>query len=243
MSITMSMNPFTCATGITPHPSFSPFFEQEQPRLLSSLASIRGEPLPLPLGKVFRFATQDLHSVRVIILGMDPYPQSGVPTGRAFEVSGYDSWLTPVRNASLNNILKLLYRTYHDEYVSIGTIRERIASGLFPILPPCEWFDSLESQGVLFLNVFPTVRLGIPMSHSGVWQWYPSRLVEYISSVNGGITWFMFGRQVQHYSRHIGGSGQVFECDHPSRININKPTSFINSSCFRSTRNIVDWLG
>lgn len=237
------MTPFNAAVSITPHPSFAPFFEQEQPRLLSSLGAISGDPLPLPLSKAFRFATQNLDNVKVIILGMDPYPQVGTPTGRAFEVSDYLSWLTPTSNASLNNILKLLYRTYCGEYVGVGRVREGIVSGEFPILSPPAWFDSLEAQGVLFLNTFPTVKVGDPMSHAGVWQWYSSALTQYISSRNRGISWFMFGRQAQGVSEHIAHCDRIFKCDHPSRININKPSSFINSTCFHETRSIIQWLG
>ncbi len=226
-----------------PHPSFAPFFAQEQERLLTSLRKIQGDPLPLPLSSVFRYASQDLSSVRVVIFGMDPYPQVGVATGRAFEVGGYESWQTPLRNASLNNILKLMYRTYRHEYASIQHIRNAISTGAFPILPPPSWFNSLERQGVLFLNIFPTVSTGSPQSHGDVWSWYGSALIGHISSYNRNISWFMFGTQVQRYTQYISHSHGIFECDHPSRINIHKPSSFINSPCFHETRNIINWLG
>ena len=61
-----------------------------------------------------RFTSQDLASVKILILGQDPYPQSGVATGRAFEVGTLHSWFDNFRNTSLKNIVRAIYAAKND---------------------------------------------------------------------------------------------------------------------------------
>ena len=62
-----------------------------------------------------RFTNRDLSTVKVLILGQDPYPQSGVATGRAFEVGTLHSWFDNFRNTSLKNIVRAIYAAKNDK--------------------------------------------------------------------------------------------------------------------------------
>jgi hypothetical protein len=128
--------------------------------IAASVASQSYNPTP---DRVLRFARTDLWTVQVVVLGQDPYPQPGAATGRSFEVSGLKDWTTPFRQTSLRNILRAVYACYNGgDAPSWTRVRDKIADGDFPILPPDRLFDSLESQGVLFLNAYLTCRAGAP---------------------------------------------------------------------------------
>ena len=118
---------------------------------------------------VLRFARVNINKIKVIILGMDPYPSSynadssrrgelasplekPVATGRSFEVANVDSWCQKLKQASLTNILKSLYYLKFNKEEKIENIRNEIKENKFKILPPHEWFDKMEEEGVLFLN-------------------------------------------------------------------------------------------
>jgi len=68
--------------NITIHPSWELFFRSRQSDL-ERILSLVAESDYLPQADlIFRFARQDLHATRVVILGQDPYPQPGAATGR-----------------------------------------------------------------------------------------------------------------------------------------------------------------
>ena len=100
-----------------------------------------------------RFTSQDLSSIKILILGQDPYPQSGVATGRAFEVGTLHSWFDNFRNTSLKNIVRAIYAAKNDKILKFSEIQQEIKNGKFNILPPNELFESLEKQGVLLISM------------------------------------------------------------------------------------------
>jgi len=89
-------------------------------------------------------------------LGQDPYPQTGVATGRAFEVGTLKSWNQPFKNISLKNILRALYKAYSGQIIKFSQLKEKFDNE-FSVLPPGKLFEHWEKQGVLLLNTsFPT---------------------------------------------------------------------------------------
>ena len=192
---------------------------------------------------VLRFARVNIKKIKVIILGMDPYPSSyileagsqahpyrrvpsngkmsepflrdgglsasssrrgelasplerPVATGRSFEVANVDSWFQKFKQASLTNILKSLYYLKYNKEENIEKIRNEIKEDKFKILPPHEWFDKMEEEGVLFLNATLTVKKNKPNSHTAIWKNFMDDLIKYICDFDKekNITWLLWGK-------------------------------------------------
>lgn len=124
---------------------------------------------------VLRFSKLDLNNIKVVILGQDPYKPEGVANGRAFQPNGLVNWSQTFRQVSLKNILRAIYATYYnitnyDLIPSYKDIVNKIEHSKFNIKQPVEWFDSLENQGVLFLNTSLTCKIGESNSHKEIWK-------------------------------------------------------------------------
>jgi len=174
---------------------------------------------------VLRFLNNSPKKNKYIIVGMDPYPQDyevningknqllPVATGRSFEPANYDSWLDKTSNLSINNILKTIFYTETSCLSGIDDIRLQILHKCFKILPPHEWFDYMESQGVLFLNYALTVKPGKPNSHTQIWEKFSQELIKYIDS-NYEVTWFLWGENAQQLEKFIAYN-KIIKDSHP----------------------------
>lgn len=228
------------------HSSWNDFLSAER---LVQLATIRQavdagySPAP---ERVLHFLRLDLRRLHVVILGQDPYPQPGIATGRAFEVGGLNSWLKPVPQASLRNILRLLYRTdqqidRYDQIPSFNAIRESIARQEWNLLPPDRLFANWEEQGVLLLNTCFTVKR-TPLQHQSIWIDFTRDLLQYISGVVGDLAWFLWGKQAQELMPWIE-LGTIYPCRHPMMCSAKYEDDFLKADCFQETANRINWLG
>lgn len=227
---------------ITVHKTWQPFFTKSVINDLCLIEKLIGNDFTPSHDKVIRFAKNDLNNIKVVILGQDPYPQPGAATGRAFEVSGLNSWDCRFRQASLRNVLKLLYRTYFGKLINYTEIKQKIRSKEFRILPPSDIFTHWENQGVLLLNIYLTCKIGEPKSHRKIWKEFSRKTIKYIAQRNNTICWFLWGNEAQNEVKGINISKSI-KCDHPMLCSPNKQTNFINSSCFTTTSHIIDWTG
>ena len=192
-----------------------------------------------------RFLKLPLNSIKVLILGQDPYPQLGVATGRAFEVGSLKSWNDPCRNISLKNIVRSIYSAYNNEILKFSEIKGKLDSN-FQILPPDKLFKNWESQGVLLLNTSFTCEIGAPGSHSGFWKSFTNQLLEFIAKENKNITWFIWGNHAQEAVKDIEIESKQVSM-HPMMC-YDKPerTSdflFGDINHFKKTKDKINWLG
>lgn len=226
------------------HDSWKPFFNDEIMDKLNEIESKIGDDYNPKPGQVLRFSAVNLHKLKVIILGQDPYPQKGVATGRSFEVGGLNSWLDTFRQTSLRNILRSLYKCRTGKLETLSEIREEISAGGFAILPPCKIFDYWEEQGVLMLNTFLTCKTGKPGSHKKLWAPVTDRLIKYISDNNNSAVWFLWGSQARAYAGIIGDR-KLYMSNHPMIANPKNPEDFLNNLCFEETSKAlgIDWIG
>ena len=134
------------------HPDWKPFLSKEILDLITQieLKIIKTDFTP-STKNVLRFFELPLHSVKVVIIGQDPYPQIGAATGRAFEVGTLKSWNEPFRNVSLKNILRALFKAYSGNVIKFNELKEKFDNE-FPVLSPSKLFKHWENQGVLLLN-------------------------------------------------------------------------------------------
>lgn len=195
--------------------------------------------------KVLRFLTQPLSEVKVIILGQDPYPQKGVATGRAFEVSTLQTWNDKFSNVSLKNIIRSIYFAYKNEYRKYSEIKADI--GLyFQLANPQKLFVNWEKQGVLLLNTSFTCNVGESNSHEKYWRKFTCMLLEYIAKENQKAVWFLWGNNAKAIVNDIEIQNK-FESMHPMMC-YKKPDReddflFGKRNCFVETKEQINWLG
>ncbi|MBN1968770.1 MAG: uracil-DNA glycosylase [Candidatus Delongbacteria bacterium] len=188
---------------------------------------------------VFRSLIMPLNDIRIVILGQDPYPQIGAATGLAFEVGNLQSWNQSIPQRSLQNIIRLVYKAYFDEWITFSEFRKRNIDNI--IKPPNELFKSWFSQGVMLINSALTTIPGNPSSHMNFWLPIIQRLINYISLNKKDIKYFLWGSFARNFEQIIH-FGEIFKCNHPSRINSKNPDDFMYCKCFEETKDLINWL-
>lgn len=200
---------------------------------------------------VLRFMNNDINQVKVCIVGQDPYYSLDngelVAIGRAFQPNNLVSWSQSFRQISLKNIVRLIYKSYNDieDYSNIKKYKDivkEIELGQFPILQPRDWFNSLEQQGVLFLNRYLTTEVGTPNAHRIIWNEFMSEVFRYIGSTKPDINWFLWGNEAQE-CENIIKKGKFYISRHPMMCSEKYEDDFLKSDCFKNTMNIIHWLG
>lgn len=165
-------------------------------------------------------------NLKIVFLGMDPYPQKGVATGCAFA----NSKDTPYENLSpsLKVIVDSLNKYYDD-------------------LPNGEFDYSLDSwsrQGVLLLNSALTVIEGKPGSHALIWRPFISKFLYNLSVKKNGTIFVLFGKQASSFRRFIE-SDSIIETVHPSfcaRNNELLPDIFSQIDSMMNIYDLIYWL-
>ena len=233
------------------HPSWNDFLTEERIKFIQELERNLPENINPRPENVLRFFYVDLNNIKCIFEGQDPYPalpkningeEVYIATGRSFEIGTLKSWNTKFAQHSLKNMIRLIYKAYYGELISYEECKTKILNGEFPIAQPDEWYDALEVQGVLFLNKTLTCIQGKPLSHKDLWHDFSLDLMNYISTKNPNINWFLWGGEARSLKQHIK-QGNLFEAEHPRLYNTDKPDAFLNSDCFEKTKNIINWLG
>ncbi|MBN1984915.1 MAG: uracil-DNA glycosylase [Prolixibacteraceae bacterium] len=228
------------------HNDWKPFLTREIKSFILKTESeiVKGDYTPSN-EKVLRFFELPLHSVKVVILGQDPYPQPGIATGRAFEVGTLKSWNEPFKNISLKNILRALYKAYSGEVVKYSDLKTKFDNE-FPVLPPNQLFKHWEKEGVLLLNTAFTCEPGKPGSHKLIWEKFSGELLQYIAQNYSRITWFLWGAHALEATRNIKIKKKIVT-QHPMMC-YDKPgrdTDFLygKTNCFEQLKNEIDWTG
>jgi len=151
-----------------------------------------------PAEELFRaFELTPLHSVKVVILGQDPYIREGQAHGLCFSVG--DTVEIP---PSLQNI----YQELHDDlgcYIpNTGNLRK--------------WAD----QGVLLLNTVLTVRAGLSNSHRGIgWEEFTDAAIRAVNAMDQPVVFLLWGRPAGEKRRMLNNPNHlVLTAPHPSPL-------------------------
>lgn len=163
------------------------------------------------------FASLDavpLESVKVAILGQDPYPTKGFATGIAFDIPPGVTAFPP----TLINIFKEYCEDLGLPFPSSGSL-----------LPWCK-------QGVLLYNVIPTCYTGLPASHRDWTEWtYLTQ--EVLEKVNGqGAVVVSLGSLAKSYCNDVPPE-RFLNFSHPSPLSALKGNRPFSKSRFFSTIN------
>lgn len=229
--------------NINIHPSWDNFFTDEIKEELINIENTINKTGYFPNKEnILRFMQNDLNNVKVIIVGMEPYPsyyeENGkkIPeaTGRSFEVASVKSWMQKFKQSSLRNILKTVYLNETGTNASIDTIRKEIKNKNFNISEPKEWFDGLEQQGVLFLNATLTVIPNQVNTHTEIWSNFINKLILYIEN-NVNVKWFLWGNKAQDRIKPFVPDSKTICCHHP------RLAEFVSENCFKEVKDII-WI-
>ena len=228
------------------HNDWKPFFSKEILKLITQIESeISKNEFTPSAEKVIRFFELPLHSVKVLILGQDPYPQDGAATGRAFEVGNLKSWSEPFRNVSLKNILRTIFKAYSGNVIKYNELKEKFDNE-FPVLPPTKLFKHWENQGVLLLNTAYTCEPGKPASHKKVWEEFTFELLKFINNNSDNVTWFLWGNHALEATKYLGIKNAIIT-QHPMMCYYGpgRENDFLfgHINCFQQLQNEIDWTG
>ena len=172
-----------------------------------------------------------LESIKVVILGQDPYPTLGNSMGLAFSVMP-DVKPLP---ASLKNIYKELVTDVDFKTPSHGNL------------------ELWAKQGVLLLNTVLTVEAGAPQSHSKIgWEEVTDQIIRSIAATSQNVVFVLWGKSAQVKKKLLGlyldkNKHRVFESAHPSPLSASKgffgskPFSTINSWLEKMGKETINW--
>ncbi len=164
--------------------------------------------------------------VKVVLIGQDPYHNSGQANGLCFSVNNG----IPIP-PSLKNIFKELENDL------------QIASGLNGDLS--KW----AAQGVLLLNTVLTVRANIPASHQNKgWERFTDTIIQTLNEQKSGLVFLLWGNNAKRKKRLISAQNHlIIEAPHPSPLSAYKgffgsqPFSKSNAYLKHKGLGIIDW--
>ena len=165
-------------------------------------------------------------SVKVVILGQDPYHGFGQAHGLSFSVQKGIP-LPP----SLKNIYKELQEDIGGEFPTEGDLSH--------------W----AKQGVLLLNTVLTVEEGNANSHKGMgWERLTNRLIESLNELNHPVIFILWGKPAQDKEKLITNSNHVIlKAPHPSPLSAyrgffgSKPFSRVNDILMQQGQSPIRW--
>ena len=166
-------------------------------------------------------------SVKVVILGQDPYHGFGQAHGLSFSVQKG----TPLP-PSLKNIYKELQEDIGGEFPTEGDLSH--------------W----AKQGVLLLNTVLTVEEGNANSHKGMgWETLTNRLIESLNELNHPVIFILWGKPAQDKEKLITNPSHVIlKAPHPSPLSAyrgffgSKPFSKVNEILIQQGQTPIRWI-
>ena len=165
-------------------------------------------------------------SVKVVILGQDPYHGFGQAHGLSFSVQKG----TPLP-PSLKNIYKELQEDIGGEFPTEGDLSH--------------W----AKQGVLLLNTVLTVEEGNANSHKGRgWERLTNRLIESLNELKHPVIFILWGKPAQDKEKLITNPNHVLlKAPHPSPLSAyrgffgSKPFSKVNDILIQQGQTPIRW--
>jgi uracil-DNA glycosylase len=174
---------------------------------------------------VLRAFQRSPSTVRVLIVGQDPYPTPGHPIGLSFAV---DREVRPLPRSLVN--------IYRELEADLG-------------VPPAPHGDlsAWSDRGVLLLNRVLTVAPGQPASHRG-WGWekVTEHAIRTLVERGGPLVAILWGRDAAAL-RPLLGSTPIIESAHPSPLSAHRgfvgsrPFSRANALLAQQGADPVDW--
>ena len=193
----------------------APYFKQLKEFLLEERKN--GSTIYPSVDNIFAaFHHTPFNTVKVVLIGQDPYHGEGQAHGLSFSVpEGFP--LPP----SLLNIFKELNNEYGWPIVRKGTLTK--------------W----AKQGVLLLNATLTVKAGSPGTHQNKgWENFTDAVISKISAEKNGVVFLLWGNFAHAKEKLIDTSKHyILKAAHPSPLSAYK--GFFNCGHFKQTNDLL----
>ena len=181
------------------HPSWQKLLSPTEELLadIENQLNLASETTPvMPL--VMRAFEQPLDSVKVLLIGQDPYPTQGVACGLAFAVSPGQK-----HPQSLKNLMKEL-ATDIPEASNLGEL------------------SAWSAQGVMLLNSALTTQIGKPGAHAKIWGEFTSSVIKALDrQLAGKLVCLSLGDHAKKLAKDIE-LGSVIQATHPSPLSASR---------------------
>ena len=201
------------------NPSWKPLFDQYDIDLESLYST---EIVYPPREHVFRIFEMDVHNIRIVLLGQDPYHGPGQAHGLSFSV--------PVGVAtppSLQNIFKELLRQFPERNYTFrnGNLEA--------------W---VQREQICLLNASLSVVAGKPGSHMKIWEEFTDDCIRFISRENPHCVFLLLGNFAKAKQKFIEFPGNRIVTEvHPSPL----ARGFVGSGVFgrveKALGQVINW--
>jgi|688.fasta_scaffold04508_38 uracil-DNA glycosylase len=183
--------------------------------LLNELVKLRneGKRITPSLKNVFRaFQECPTSTVKVVMIGQDPYPQFNVADGIAFSCGN-----TKYPEASLRYMLKEISLTVPENQ------KDPVQSADLK-----RW----SNQGLLMINCALTTNIGEIGKHYELWSDFITHVLDYLAWNNQGIVYVMLGKKAQEWDDCIYDSNYKIHVSHPASAAYNKESRWNSNNLF-----------
>lgn len=178
------------------HPSWQDRLSASKDLLSQIEAQLLSEQqITPPPALVTRAFQEPFESVKVLLIGQDPYPTKDVACGLAFAVSD-----TSKQPQSLKNLMK------------------ELATDL-PKVPNSGQLNRWSAQGVMLLNSALTTIVGAPGAHAKIWIEFTKAVIGQLDS--SSLVCLSLGEHAKKLSALIV-KGEVIQATHPSPLSASR---------------------
>lgn len=176
----------------------------EAMKIMGWLKRVNPDTLCPALPNVFRaFKLCSLKDCRVVMIGMDPYPDKFMGKPRATGILFGNNKDVP--EDKLSPFLQV---------VKESAINFEIPHNIITF---DQTLESWAKQGILMINSALTCELNKVGSHVNQWRPFVSKLLKNLSDKETGIIYILFGRQAQTLKPYINERyNDIIEIEHPA---------------------------
>lgn len=190
----------------TIHPSWAKLFQQYE----FDLDSIYNNHAVYPSREnVFRVFQMDVKTIKIVLLGQDPYHAPGQAHGLSFSVPDGEK-IPP----SLKNIYKELTFNFPERNYQFNTGNLE------------KWFTR---ENIFLLNSSLTVQHGKAGSDMDIWEDFTDEVIQFISNQNNDCVFLLLGNYAKSKSKFINNKNKIVMEVHPSPL----ARGFIGSNVFK----------
>jgi len=217
---------YDLAYNLTPR-GWEDVFEESKDNLksISDKLDNQGEFYP---PKRFIFRSLEIirpEDVKVVILGMDPYPgdYAGQPyaNGLSFSVNS-DIPLSQIPG-SLKNIFKELKEDIPSTNITSGDL------------------TSWSKNGILLINASLTCKPKAGSgSHGSMWYGFIEKIIDKVKK-NGNVVYILWGKEAEKFSSRIGNKGVKLTATHPSPLSAHR--GFFGCKHFSAINKCMEYWG